>query len=67
MNIRDAIRALAANWINESYARSISVPMQVDHLIIHAFVNRIPEGNETALLREAHRRLQACALNGEWP
>lgn len=67
MNIRDAIRDLSTRWINESYAQNVSVPTQVQTLIVHAFVHRIPDGPETDLLHEAYKRLQQGHLTGEWP
>jgi hypothetical protein len=66
MTIREQLLALATRWIGPDYAHAMSVAQQVDDLIVHAFVNRIPDGHDTALLREAYARLQAGALTGDW-
>lgn len=66
MNIRQAIRELSSRWIGTEYAVRFDVPSQVNALIVHAFVNRIPEGEDTASLHEAWRRLQIGALGGDW-
>lgn len=65
-SINKYIRELAATWINPTYATMAPVSAQIYALIVHAFINKIPEGAETRLLHEAYKRLQSGSLETEY-
>ncbi len=65
-SIEKHIKDLSARWINPTYASEVMAPTQIQHLIVHAFVNKVPEGPETKLLREAYKRLQNSSLGSEY-
>jgi hypothetical protein len=64
--IREQIRILSQIWINVDYAREVNIPTQVKDLCVYAFVNKMPEGLETRVLREAYRRLEMGELSGDF-
>lgn len=66
-DIRVLLYNLTVKWIGEEYAAEVNPPVALEALIILAFVDRIPDGPETALLREAYRRLQAGSMSGWYP
>jgi hypothetical protein len=66
-SLEKQIRSLTAIWINPVYATMASIPAQIEALIVHAFVNRIPEDFDTEMIREAHKRLQKSNLGGDYP
>lgn len=65
-NIRDLIKELASVWINPEFSKRFDASYLVKELIVHAFVNQIPEGFETRLLRESYLRLYAGDLSGDY-
>ncbi len=65
--ISKQIRELSMRWINPTYARMVSTPIQLQALIVHAFVNQVPDGPDVELLREAYKRLQQSSLDTEYP
>ena len=65
MDIREHLRELAAKWINPEYAARFDPSHTLKDLIVHAFLNECND-YEDALLREAWKRLQRSALNGEF-
>ncbi len=67
MNIRDEIKRLASEWINPVYADRFDASHVLKDLMAHAFLHGIDRHSDDGLiLLEAHRRLQAGALDGEY-
>ena len=66
-NIRDEIKNLAAKWINPVYAERFDAAHVLKDLMAHAFLTGVPRHSEEGLLLlEAHKRLQAGYLTGEY-
>jgi hypothetical protein len=66
-DIRTLLYNLTVKWIGKEYAAEVNPPTALKELIIRAFVDRVPDGPETALLREAYKRLEAGAMTGWYP
>ena len=64
--IREQLKNLASSWINPTYADQFedNPYAVIQDLIVRAFTTQVPEGPETALLREAWKRLGKSALTG---
>lgn len=66
MTIQDKIKELSSRWINPVFAEQIPIPRQIDALAVHAFKHRIPDNDDTDLVRECLRRLDATgSLSGD--
>jgi hypothetical protein len=66
-SLEKQIRSLSAIWINPAFATMASLPAQIHALVIHAFINRVPDDFDTDMIREAYRRLQSSSLGGDYP
>lgn len=66
MQIREAIQELATRWFNAEFAK-LEASRILSTLLAEAFLRGEPRHSpDGLLLLEANKRLQKCALNGEY-